>query len=175
MEEFYIKKVRSKAELEKALEIRKQVFIKEQGVPFAEEMDGLDESCIHYLGYFRKTPVATIRFRPYNDYLKMERAATLKEHRGKGYMSKLVGHLMLEGPRLFPELLLFAHSQMGALSFYKKLGWIQVGPIFEEAGIEHQVILFPPKHKEEIKQLKCLKNPEVPEYVTKVLWESLKE
>ncbi|PCI95324.1 hypothetical protein COB11_02590 [Candidatus Aerophobetes bacterium] len=71
--------------------------------------------------------------------------------------------------------LLFIHAQYDVLKFYEKLGWVAVGPVFDESKIKHQVMIFLPDSKEKIKNLKCLQDPEVPSYVARVLWTTLKE
>ena len=44
-------------------ELRRTVFIEEQGVSEAEEIDGLDDICTHVLATSDGTPVGAARFR----------------------------------------------------------------------------------------------------------------
>ncbi|PCI94079.1 GNAT family N-acetyltransferase [Candidatus Aerophobetes bacterium] len=175
MSQFHIEKVTAKEDFNKAIEIRRKVFIEEQNVPIHEEIDIYEEAAVHYLVFVGDTPVATLRFRLWKGYLKIERAATLKEHRGKGIMTKLLVYVQEEGLKLYPDYLLFIHAQYDVLKFYEKLGWVAVGPVFDESKIKHQVMIFLPDSKEKIKNLKCLQDPEVPSYVARVLWTTLKE
>ncbi|MCH9630537.1 MAG: hypothetical protein S4CHLAM37_05380 [Chlamydiia bacterium] len=175
MSELHIEKVTTKEDFNKAIEIRRLVFIEEQGVPVHEEVDAYDETAVHFIAFEKNTPIATLRIRPWKSYLKIERAATLKDHRGKGVMSKLLKYAQEEGLMLYPNHLLFMHAQCTALNFYKKHGWVAVGPLFDESGIEHQVMIFLPGSKEKIKKLDCLQDHEVPSYILQVLWDELKE
>ena len=67
-------------EFEKAMAIR-QVYIAEQGCPFAEEFDGNDRTGTVFLGYVDGEPAATLRVRYFADFFKMERLAVLARFR----------------------------------------------------------------------------------------------
>lgn len=72
-----------------ALSIRETVFINEQNVDKSEEIDALENQCIHVVAYKNLIPVATARLHPKDDNVgKIQRVAVLKEFRGK----KLVKH-----------------------------------------------------------------------------------
>ena len=79
-----IKKVQTKKEYEIYLMIRKAVFIEEQYVPKDQEIDSFENSSIHFLAYYNKTPAGTGRLRIKEHCIKFERIATLKAFRGKG-------------------------------------------------------------------------------------------
>ncbi len=117
--------------------LRRIVFIAEQGVPEADELDGHDAECTHFLAREAGRAVGCARLRPYGAKRKVERVAVLKELRGSGLgrqlMDAVEAHALREGQR---ELVL--HAQAAVVGFYEKLGWRSVGPIFEEAGIPHQ-------------------------------------
>ena len=49
-------------DIEACLEIRRRVFIDEQQVTLAEEVDGLDPACEHFLARIDGVPVATAGF-----------------------------------------------------------------------------------------------------------------
>jgi predicted GNAT family N-acyltransferase len=67
-------------EFEKAMTIR-QVYLAEQGCPFAEEFDGNDRTGTVFLGYVDGEPAATLRVRYFADFFKMERLAVLPRFR----------------------------------------------------------------------------------------------
>jgi predicted GNAT family N-acyltransferase len=126
-----------KAPLE-AVAIRRRVFIEEQGVPEADELDGKDTERTHFLArdaHGRAVGCACLR--PYGAQHKVERVAVLPESRGTGLgrdlMAAVEAHARSVGAR---DLVL--HAQASVVAFYEKLGWANVGPRFFEAGIEHQ-------------------------------------
>lgn len=116
-----------------AFAIRRAVFCVEQGVSEAEEIDGRDDRCRHYLAIASGVAVGTARTRilPTGD-TKIERVAVLKPHRRSGIGRLLMIHIM-DGAR--PNMVL--NAQIAVEPFYAGLGFIAQGPIFEEAGIEH--------------------------------------
>jgi predicted GNAT family N-acyltransferase len=121
-----------------AVAIRRRVFIEEQGVPEADELDGHDAERAHFLardGAGRALGCACLRRTGAQH--KVERVAVLPELRGSGLgrdlMSAVEAHAREIGAR---DLVL--HAQAAVVTFYEKLGWASVGPRFFEAGIEHQ-------------------------------------
>lgn len=121
-----------------AVAIRRRVFIEEQGVPEAEELDGHDAECAHFLARDAAgRPIGCARLRAVGARHKVERVAVTPELRGSGLgrdlMSAVEAHARKLGQR---ELVL--HAQAPVVAFYEKLGWTSVGPRFFEAGIEHQ-------------------------------------
>jgi predicted GNAT family N-acyltransferase len=123
-----------------ALSIRREVFIKEQNVPENIEIDEYECNSHHFLLTKDSVPVACGRMRLKTPYIKFERIAGLKSHRGMG-LGRVLMERMQEFARLnYPELTPYMHSQMEAVPFYEKLGWIKQGEIFFEAGIPHLVM-----------------------------------
>ncbi|MFW5651097.1 MAG: GNAT family N-acetyltransferase [Acetivibrio ethanolgignens] len=119
-----------------AFEIRRKVFIEEQGVPEELELDEMDAYAIHALVYVEGKAVATGRI-IYDGYTyKIGRVAVLKEERGKQYgdfiMRMLIDKAFLHGAE---EVILGA--QLTAVGFYEKLGFEKYGEVFDDAGIPH--------------------------------------
>ena len=131
-----VKKVRSKSELEKVINIRKKVFIVEQKVPYEIEIDGFDEESEHFLAYLDGKPIGCGRIRKNKDYFKLERIAILKEYRNKKYGEKITNYLIsyCKGKN---KKQIRLHSQLKVVDFYKKFGFIPIGNTFLEAGIKH--------------------------------------
>lgn len=116
-------------------EIRETVFQDEQQVP--EEIEVGDEHVsTHYLALFEGVPCGTARWRitPFGK-VKLERFAVLKEYRGKGVGAALVKAVLREVPGGFT---VYLNAQIEVVDFYKKLGFLPEGEIFEEANIQHQ-------------------------------------
>jgi ElaA protein len=123
---------------EDAIAIRRRVFVGEQGVPEADELDGRDAERAHFLARDAAgLAVGCACLRPYGAQHKVERVAVLSELRGSGLGRELMraveAHARAIGAR---DLVL--HAQAEVVVFYEKLGWTSVGPRFVEAGIEHQ-------------------------------------
>lgn len=133
---------RSDGELAAARAIRHAVFVVEQGVPVEVEVDGLDPACEHYLAWSGERPVATARARATAKGWKIERVAVLPDCRGQNSGSALVRRVLESSP---PGASVYVHAQQGALGFWEQLGFVAVGPGFEEGGIPHRVMVRPPE------------------------------
>ena len=78
-----------------AIAIRRTVFIGEQGVSEALELDGQDEDVKHYVGYVDGQAVATARIKPlFNQRVKIQRVATLKAARHHGYNTQIIKRIL---------------------------------------------------------------------------------
>jgi len=131
-----IKKVNNKDDLEKVIEIRKNVFIKEQNVPLDIEIDGLDSEAEHFIVYLDDEPIGCARIRTNKNSAKLERISIIKQHRGKGFGKKLTKFLIdYCRKKNFNEI--FLHSQTSVTEFYEKIGFKVRGESFFEADIEH--------------------------------------
>lgn len=120
-----------------ALAIRKKVFIEEQGVPEDLEFDQLDSKTTHYVGYVEGQPATTARIHesPAHEY-HLQRVATLKEHRGKGYGRELI--IFIERSlRHIPDAKVWLSAQDTALPFYEKMGYSVLGEGYIEADMPH--------------------------------------
>ncbi|MBX2853409.1 MAG: GNAT family N-acetyltransferase [Rhodobacteraceae bacterium] len=120
------------------IDIRRVVFIDEQGVSEAEEIDGLDDECRHYLLKLDGAPVATARTRMKNDELKIQRVAVRLEGRGQGLGAAVMRHIIQETAHEAPARVLFLSSQTSAIGFYETLGFKAEGPEYLDANIPHQ-------------------------------------
>jgi ElaA protein len=133
-----IVEVRSAAQLEQALAIRRAVFVLEQGVSLALEIDGRDDEARHLLARRAGAPIGTLRVRRLEGgrVAKIERVAVLAGERRGGVGLALLGAALslaeVGGAR---EARL--HAQAVAQTFYAKLGFVASGPSFDEDGILH--------------------------------------
>ncbi len=125
-------------ELPLCLEIRRRVFIDEQGVPEAEELDGRDGACRHWIALLGGRPVATARVLAEGGAAKIQRVAVLAEARGRGIGAALMRAVLAElgADPAAGEIRL--DSQTSALPFYERLGFVAEGPEFLDAGIPHR-------------------------------------
>ncbi len=118
--------------------IRRRVFIEEQGVPEADELDGHDAERTHFLARDAQgRAIGCACLRSYGAKHKVERVAVLPELRGSGLGRTLMDAVEAHARKL-GQCDLMLHAQATVVEFYSKLGWESVGAIFYEAGIAHQ-------------------------------------
>ncbi len=133
-----IREARSPAELEQALAIRCAVFVAEQGVALALEIDGRDETARHLLALRRGEPVGTLRLRWLDGgrTAKIERVAVLAAARGQKVGQALM-RAALELATAEGAEHVALHAQTTVQAFYAGLGFVACGPEFVEDGILH--------------------------------------
>jgi predicted GNAT family N-acyltransferase len=118
--------------------LRRVVFIEEQGVSEADEVDGLDGSAIHLLAFDGDAPVGTARLLLNGATGKIGRVCVLREARGTGLGAALI-RAALEALRGQPGVTeAYLGSQSHATGFYEKLGFAVEGDEFMDAGIPHR-------------------------------------
>lgn len=125
--------------------IRKTVFIEEQQVPQELELDEEDPRAIHALATLNAQPIGTARLVDLeNSQAQIGRMAVLDQFRGQGIGQQILKKLMLYA-REKGVTSLVLHSQVSAIPFYEKMGFIAQGPIYDEAGIPHRnmMLIFP--------------------------------
>jgi len=118
--------------------LRRTVFIEEQNVSEAEEMDGLDAEAIHLIATCDGKPAGTARLLIRGETGKIGRVAVLREHRGTGLGAAIMrqAEAALRSRPGVTRLYLSAQTQ--ALPFYEKLGYTAYGPEYDDAGIPHR-------------------------------------
>lgn len=118
--------------------LRRTVFINEQNVDEALEVDGQDAAALHVLARLDEVPVGCARMLLLGDTAKIGRVCVLRDHRGKGIgqalMRKAV-EILAQHPEVRRAKL---GSQVHALGFYEALGFVPVGEVYMEAGIAHR-------------------------------------
>lgn len=123
--------------LDDAHMIRRKVFIGEQGISEADEMDGTDGACAHLVAYDDGgAPAATGRVMVTRDEYIIGRVAVLPEYRNQGY-GLLVMQTLIRACFVMGGEQQVVHAQLAARGFYEKLGFTVRGNIYEEAGIPH--------------------------------------
>jgi predicted GNAT family N-acyltransferase len=141
MPEIEIVEVRSAERLEQAFAIRRAVFVQEQRVSEALEIDGRDDQARHLLAYCNGEPIGTLRLRWLDGgrVAKIERVAVLPRGRGAG-----IGHALMDRALALADAAgaeeARLHAQTVAQAFYVKLGFVAFGPAFDEDGIPHVVM-----------------------------------
>ena len=125
------------AGLRDSFEVRRLVFVEEQGIPEQLVFDGLDDDALHLTVRDGGRVLATARVRFVGDsQAKLERMAVLRQFRRMGTGRGMVSFLSSElAGRQVRELVL--HAQRDAVEFYRSCGFEEQGLPFREAGIEH--------------------------------------
>jgi ElaA protein len=120
-------------------EIRRLVFMVEQGVSEAEERDGADDDALHYLAISGDMPAGTARVLIDGDTGKIGRVAVLAMERGQGLGQHIMAFVLddLQNRGLRKAKL---GAQTHALGFYEALGFQAMGPEFMDAGIPHRMM-----------------------------------
>lgn len=128
-------------DLATCFELRRIVFIDEQGVPVSEEVDALDPVCLHLLASDGDTPVGTARIYLHDDIAKIGRVCVLKSHRGTGLGAALINTALevSKGKATTAKL----GAQLTAIGFYEALGFTAFGPVYDDAGIDHRDMVRP--------------------------------
>jgi predicted GNAT family N-acyltransferase len=117
-----------------AFAIRRKVFVEEEGVDPNLEYDH-EEEAHHYLLILGGKALATARWRETDKGIKLERFAVLPEYRNRGFGALILKEVIKDVVPL--EKTIYLHSQLRAVPFYERNGFIKEGPVFYEAGIAH--------------------------------------
>jgi len=114
--------------------IRRRVFIEEQGVPESMEWELADLTATHLLAnHAAHGAVGCARILPSR---QIGRMAVLAEHRDQGIGSALMKRAIIIAKAMhYPDV--FLHAQTSAMNFYRRFGFIVTSDQFEEAGIPH--------------------------------------
>jgi predicted GNAT family N-acyltransferase len=135
-------------DLTDVFEIRRKVFIEEQGVLEENEFDDYDKSAIFCVVYEPSQSldnsekeelisVATGRLILLEDgRYKVGRIAVLKEYRGKKY-GDMVVKMLVNKAFLAGATQIYISAQTRVIDFYHKIGFQEYGEVYMEDGIEH--------------------------------------
>jgi ElaA protein len=123
--------------LETVLEIRRIVFVDEQGISLEDDIDGRDAEAIHLLASHAGHAVGTARLLLKDGVGKIGRVAVLKQYRGLGLGQALVLFAVEELRRRGARRATLG-AQTHAIGFYEALGFAATGPEFIDAGFPHR-------------------------------------
>ncbi len=127
----------------RAFALRHAVFVVEQNVPASLERDALDDGAYHAVVLDHDRAIATGRLvRQPGGVGRVGRMAVDAGWRRRGLggrvLEALEARAKAEGLR---EIEL--HAQCYVEAFYRNRGYVRVGDVFEEAGIDHVVMRKP--------------------------------
>lgn len=122
--------------------LRRVVFIEEQGVPEADEIDDLDDQAVHLLALRDGRPVGSARLLVLDDVVKVGRVCVLADQRGLGLGAALMRAAVAEARGMPGVARVKLGAQTHALGFYERLGFEAYGPEFLDAGIPHREMVL---------------------------------
>ena len=120
------------------LMLRRTVFIEEQDVSEADELDDLDTECFHLLAWDGELPVGTARIQIVNQLAKIGRVCVIKSHRGTGLGVALIRGALDIAKSKDGVVRAKLGAQVHALGFYEALGFTAIGSVYDDAGIDHR-------------------------------------
>ena len=133
---YEVRRARGEDEIAAVLELRREVFCVEQGVPEREELDGRDAEALHLVAVSGEEVVATCRLLFVGNTVQFSRLAVRQSARRHGIATALLD-LADEETRQAGARRLVLHAQTYARALYEAAGYVPRGRIFMEAGIEH--------------------------------------
>jgi predicted GNAT family N-acyltransferase len=137
MSKFSYKLVTGEVELREAFELRRQVFVQEQGISEDLVFDGHDREALHMVVKDGERVIGSARVQFLADnQAKLERMAVLKRYRRKGIGREML--LFLDAVWKDKQVRqVIIHAQFEVVPFYKLCGFDELGLPFKEAGIKH--------------------------------------
>ena len=126
-------------ELYAILRLRSEVFVVEQNCVFLD-MDDKDQQCYHLLGWQSDLLTAYTRLVPPGisyEQPSIGRVVTSPAARGSGIGKLLIEKSIGETIKLFGNSPIRIGAQLYLKRFYESFGFVQVGDIYDEDGIDH--------------------------------------
>jgi len=119
-----------------AYALRREVFVIEQGVPEELEVDVNDKVAAHLAALSDGHVIGTLRIVRHERTAKIGRMAVSAHSREKGIGRELMEFAAAAASRDGAQEIILA-AQFTAREFYRRLGYIEEGAIFDDAGILH--------------------------------------
>jgi predicted GNAT family N-acyltransferase len=125
-------------DLSRAVQLRKEVFCEEQGVPPSEELDGRDGEAEHLVALADegRQVVGTLRLLRSGTDAKVGRVAVARAWRRRGLASRMLA-LALARAREHGCTRARLAAQTEAVALYEQAGFAVESGLFHEAGIPH--------------------------------------
>ncbi len=131
--------VKDGAEIRNCFEIRRKIFVEEQGLFDGSDVDEHDTNAHHIAAFINDRIIGTVRvYREKENIWWGGRLAVLLRYRGRAgrlLIQKAVETVSSLGAKNF-----FANVQIKNVKFFKSLGWKPVGEEFEINTVLHQLM-----------------------------------
>ena len=116
--------------------LRREVFVVEQGVPEELEVDEDDKFAAHLVALSDGHVIGTLRIVRHARMAKIGRMAVSASSRRNGIGRELMEFAAVTASRDGAEEIILG-AQLTAREFYTRLGYVQEGAVFNDAGIQH--------------------------------------
>lgn len=130
--------------LYKILQLRQDVFIVEQNCSY-NDIDGLDDHCLHLTGYYKDDLAGYLRIVPPGKNFSepsLGRIIVDRRYRSKGVGSKLIRHGIKHTRNLYNNTPIRIEAQAYLQSFYESLDFETVSAPYDKDGIPHIQMLL---------------------------------
>ena len=126
------------------INIRMEVFVKEQNIQIKDELEMIDErNATSFLIYKQDKIIGTIRYLKQDDNTyKIGRFAIKKKYRSKGYGIKTLTFLTKYIYKRFYPNYIYVHAQYNSKNVYLKSGYKIIDKPFYEAKIKHVKMVY---------------------------------
>jgi predicted GNAT family N-acyltransferase len=131
-----VRLARNAAEIERALDLRIEVFCGEQGVDVSAERDADDDRALHFVAVDDGRVVGTCRVIMDDGLARLGRMVVERSRRGTGLGAELLA-VAERAARDGGAGRVRLHAQVGAREFYARGGYEARGEPFVEEGIDH--------------------------------------
>jgi predicted GNAT family N-acyltransferase len=119
-----------------ALDLRREVFVDEQGVALQEDRDGRDDDALHLVAFLDGALVGTCRLLLSGDRVKLGRMVVKATARGRGIAGLLLAEADARARDLGAATVVLG-AQLTATGVYERAGYERYGDVFDDAGIDH--------------------------------------
>lgn len=137
-----VRLVRTDDEFAGVLDIRRRVFVEEQGLVASGVTDRDDARGVHVVAALAGTIVGCARLTPNLSQPRNAQitwVATLPEYRGRGVGTAVMRRLLAAADEAGLQIVTLS-AQTHALAFYRRLGFAPYGQRFVVWGVEHQMM-----------------------------------
>jgi YbgC/YbaW family acyl-CoA thioester hydrolase len=124
-------------------QLRAEVFVQEQGIPLALEMDEADATAVHAVARNRLGRVVATGRLLRGDQPGVSKIGRMAVHRvlRGGSLGRRVLFALMDAARARGDREVVLNAQRSAVGFYARLGFAPRGEAYEEAGIPHQTMV----------------------------------
>ena len=131
-----VREARDERELQAATDLRREVFVGEQGVPLSLEIDDHDPIATHIVALEHGSVLGTCRLVDAGDTVKLGRLVVARPARRRGIARRVLEEAEAWARARGKRRILLS-AQTYALPLYEGAGYVRRGASYQEAGIEH--------------------------------------
>lgn len=133
-----------RADISTCIDIRRKVFVDEQGFSPCGEPDVTDPVALHALLFDDGVPAATGRLYDTDGVFHAGRFAVLKEYRGRG-LGELVVRMLVNKAFELDAGEVHVGAQDQAVGFYERIGFKTCGEAYMDEHVLHYPMVITPK------------------------------